>query len=201
MMTEQMGAVRTPGRPRSEKAEKAIIDAAMDMIAEGTGVAELSIEAIAARAGVGKTTIYRRWSNKEELVVDALASLKAPIPELAGTSVRDDVILYLSAMQLETHHPRTRCIMNIALSESERFPHLAERFREIVVRPRREVLRSAIQRGVDSGELRADVDVEVAMAALSGAMMFFTKWRDDDAELPADLAERIADLILQGLRP
>ncbi|MFC4532319.1 TetR/AcrR family transcriptional regulator [Sphaerisporangium dianthi] len=199
MATEQTGTVRTPGRPRSEKAEKAIIDAAIDMIAEGTGVAELSIEAIAGRAGVGKTTIYRRWSNKEELVVDALASLKAPIPELPGWSVRDDVIRYLSVMQQESRHPRTRCIMNIALSESERFPHLAERFREIVIRPRREVLRAVLQRGVASGELRSDVDVEVTMAALSGAMMFFTKWRDNDDELPADLAERITDLILSGL--
>ncbi|MGW4639869.1 TetR/AcrR family transcriptional regulator [Sphaerisporangium sp. NPDC004334] len=201
MVTEQTGTVRTPGRPRSEKAEKAIIDAAIAMIADGTGVAELSIEAIAARAGVGKTTIYRRWSNKEELVVDALASLKAPIPELPGLSVRDDVIRYLSAMQADSHSPRTRCIMNIALAESDRFPHLTERFRAIVLRPRREALRSVIQRGVESGELRPDVDVEMAIAALSGAMMFFTKWRGDDDELPADLPDRIADLILTGLRP
>ncbi|WP_405139333.1 TetR/AcrR family transcriptional regulator [Sphaerisporangium sp. NBC_01403] len=201
MVTEQMGAVRTPGRPRSEKAEKAIIDAAIDMIAEGTGVAELSIEAIAARAGVGKTTIYRRWSNKEELVVDALATLKAPLPELDAESVRENVVRYLAVMQHETNHRRTRCIMNIALSESERFPHLAERFREIAIKPRREALRGVIQRGVESGELRADVDVEVAMAAMTGAMLFFTKWRDSDEELPADLAERIADQVLGGLRP
>ncbi|MFC4585050.1 TetR/AcrR family transcriptional regulator [Sphaerisporangium corydalis] len=201
MVTEQMGAARTPGRPRSEKAEKAIIDAAIDMLAEGSGVAELSIEAIAARAGVGKTTIYRRWSSKEDLVVDALATLKAPIPELDAATVRENVVRYLAAMQQESHNRRTRCIMNIALSESERFPHLARRFREIAVRPRREALREVIQRGVDSGELRPDVDVEVAMAALSGAMLFFTKWRDNDDELPADLADRIADQILAGLRP
>ncbi|GAA3822399.1 TetR/AcrR family transcriptional regulator [Sphaerisporangium flaviroseum] len=201
MVTEEMGAARAPGRPRSEKAEKAIVDAAIDMIAEGTGVAELSIEAIAARAGVGKTTIYRRWSNKEDLVVDALATLKAPIPVLDAASVRENVVRYLGSMQQETHHRRTRCIMNIALSESERYPHLAERFREIAIKPRREALRSVIQRGVDSGELRADVDVEVAMAALTGAMLFFTKWRDNEDDLPLDLPERIADQILTGLRP
>jgi AcrR family transcriptional regulator len=201
MVTEQIGAARMPGRPRSEKAEKAIIDAAIDMLAEGTGVAELSFEAIAARAGVGKTTIYRRWSSKEDLVVDALATLKAPIPELEGKSVRDDVVRYLAAMQQETHHRRTRCIMNIALSESDRFPHLAERFREIAIKPRREALRLVIQRGVDAGELRADTDVEVAMATLTGAMLFFTKWRDNDDELTADLAERITDQVLGGLRP
>lgn len=201
MVTEQMGPARTPGRPRSEKAEKAIIEAAIDMIAEGTGVAELSIEAIAARAGVGKTTIYRRWSNKEDLVVDALVTLKAPLPELTGTSVREDIVRFLAAMQQESHHRRMRCIMNIALSESERFPHLAERFREIAVKPRRDAFRSVLRRGVESGELRADLDVEVAMASLIGSMLFFTKWRDNDDELPADLAERITDQVLAGLRP
>ncbi|MFG1874152.1 TetR/AcrR family transcriptional regulator [Sphaerisporangium sp. NPDC049003] len=201
MVNEQMGTARTPGRPRSEKAEKAIVDATIDLIAEGSGVAELSIEAIAARAGVGKTTIYRRWSSKEDLVVDALATLKAPLPELDGTSVRENVVRYLAAMQHESHDRRTRCIMNIALSESDRFPNLAERFREIAIKPRREALRGIIQRGVDSGELRADVDVEVAMAALTGAMLFFTKWGDTDGELPADLAERVTDQVLGGLRP
>src|SRR3954462_13111812 len=135
MTIQEPVTARPAGRPRSEKAEKAIIEATLDLLADGMGISELSIEAIAAKAGVGKTTIYRRWSNKEDLVVDALASLKAPIPELPGESVRDDVISYLSVMQRESHRPRTRCIMNIALSESDRFPNLAERFREIVVRP------------------------------------------------------------------
>ncbi|GGK88551.1 TetR family transcriptional regulator [Sphaerisporangium melleum] len=199
MMNEQTGTVRSPGRPRSEKAEKAIIDAAIDMIAEGSGIGELSIEAIAARAGVGKTTIYRRWSNKEDLVVDALASLRPPIPELAGGSVREDVIRYLAVLQREGNNRTTRCFMNIALSEHDRYPHLMERFRATVLRPRREVLRSLLQRGIDRGELRADMDIEVAMAALSGAMMFFTKWHEGDGDLPADLAQRITDSILTGL--
>ncbi|GII75958.1 TetR family transcriptional regulator [Sphaerisporangium rufum] len=200
MVTEQTGTARAPGRPRSEKAEKAIIDATVDLLAEGTGIAELSIEAIAARAGVGKTTIYRRWSGKEELVVDALATLKAPIPEMTGESAREDIVRYLAATQQESHSPRIRCIMNLALSDSERYPHLIERFREIAIKPRRDALRAVLRRGVESGELRADLDLEVALAALSGAMLFFTKWRDDDAELPADLAERIADQALSGLR-
>lgn len=201
MVTDQVGTARAPGRPRSEKAEKAIIDATIDMIAEGATVAELSIEAVAARAGVGKTTIYRRWSGKEDLVLDALTSLKAPLPDLDAPTVRENVLRYLSVMQHESHSRRTRCIMNIALSESERFPHLAERFREIAIRPRREALRSVIQRGVASGELRHDTDIEVAMAALTGAMLFFTKWPGNDDPLPDDLAQRIADQVLTGLRP
>ncbi|MDH2424636.1 TetR/AcrR family transcriptional regulator [Sphaerisporangium sp. TRM90804] len=201
MVTDEMGAVRTPGRPRSEKAEKAIIDATVEMIAEGSGVSELSIEAIAARAGVGKTTIYRRWANKEELVVDAMATLKAPIPEPGGVSARDDLVSFLAAILKETGHPRHRCIMNLAMSESERFPHLLERFREIAIQPRQAALRSLLRRGAQTGELRADIDVEVAMATLNGAMVYFTKWRDKDEVLSPDLPERIVDQVLTGLRP
>ncbi|MEV6984624.1 TetR/AcrR family transcriptional regulator [Sphaerisporangium sp. NPDC051017] len=200
MVTERMGVARAPGRPRSERAERAIVDATIDMLAEGTSVAELSIEAIATRAGVGKTTIYRRWSNKEDLVVDALATLKPPMPEPLGRSAREDIVRHLGAMQQETHDRRLRCIMTIALSESDRYPHLAQRFREIAIKPRREALRSIIRRGVDTGEFRADTDVEMAMAALSGAMLVFTKWHDPKEELPADLAERITDQVLAGLQ-
>jgi AcrR family transcriptional regulator len=201
MVTDQAGAARTPGRPRSEKAEKAIIDATIDIIAEGASPSEVSIEAVAARAGVGKTTIYRRWSGKEDLVLDAMASLKAPLPALDAPTVRENVVRYLTAMQQESDSRRTRCIMNVAMSESERFPHLAERFRQMAIKPRRDALRTVIQRGIDAGELRAGTDVEVAMAALTGAMLYFTKWRDGDEPLPADLADRIADQVLSGLRP
>jgi AcrR family transcriptional regulator len=194
-------AVRAPGRPRSEKAEKAIIDATVDLLAEGAGVSDLSIEAIAARAGVGKTTIYRRWSNKEDLVVDALATLKAPLPDIAGMSVRESLVRYLQLIHSESGHPRTRCIMNVAMNESERHPHLMERFRQIAIEPRRVAMRALLQRGVDEGELRPDVDVDVAMAAVTGTMLYYTKWGAQGGELPADLPEQIVDHLFRGLGP
>ncbi|MFD0729740.1 TetR/AcrR family transcriptional regulator [Planotetraspora mira] len=199
-MQQMEGAARPAGRPRSEKAEKAIIEAALDILGEGSGVSELSIEAIAARAGVGKTTIYRRWTNKEDLVVDALASLKPPIPPLKGASVRDDLVAYLQVVRSESIHVRTRCIMNIAMSQSDRHPRVAERFHEIAIKPRQAAVRAVLERGMANGELRADLDVEMAMAILSGTMMWRTKWSSDD-DLPADLAERIVDEALRGFRP
>src|SRR3954451_25328604 len=96
--TERL-APRPPGRPRSERAEKAIIDATLDLLVEEAGVAGVTIEAVAARAGVGKTTIYRRWANKEALIVDALATLKAPIPELTGLSAREDLLAFTRAVR------------------------------------------------------------------------------------------------------
>ncbi|MEU8249516.1 TetR/AcrR family transcriptional regulator [Nonomuraea sp. NPDC048916] len=198
MTIQEPVTARPAGRPRSEKAEKAIIEATLDLIGEGTGIAELSIEAIASRAGVGKTTIYRRWSNKEDLVLDALATLKAPLPPLAGVSVRDDLITLLDTMRREAGQTRTRCVMNIALGDSDRYPRLLERFFDIAIEPRRQAMREVIRRGIASGELRPDIEVEMCMAILSGAMIWHTKW-GPAGDLPADLAERIVDHVLPGL--
>src|SRR5580704_13775479 len=82
---------RRPGRPRSEAAEQAIIEATLDVFAE-KGFEGVCVELVAARAGVGKATIYRRWPNKEELLLAALGSLKSPYPEPEGGSVRDDLL-------------------------------------------------------------------------------------------------------------
>ncbi|MGW0485741.1 TetR/AcrR family transcriptional regulator [Nonomuraea sp. NPDC003214] len=192
---------RPAGRPRSEKAEKAIVEATLDLIADGMGISELSIEAIAARAGVGKTTIYRRWSNKEDLVVDALATLKAPLPPLAGLSVRDDLIALVDVMRLESGRSmRSRCIMNVVMGEADRHPRLTERFFKRAVEPRRRAMEDVLARGVATGELDPDLDVEVGMALLSGAMVWYTKW-GPAGDLPADLAERVVDRVLAGLLP
>ncbi|WP_188192993.1 TetR/AcrR family transcriptional regulator [Nonomuraea sp. SYSU D8015] len=200
MTIQESGTARPAGRPRSEKAEKAIIEATLDLIGEGMGVSELSIEAIASRAGVGKTTIYRRWSNKEDLVVDALATLKAPVPPLAGTSVRDDLISLLDTMRSEAGNPRSRCVINIAMSEADRYPQLMERFVKRAIEPRKAAMRDVIKRGIASGELRADLDVDMGMAILTGTMMWHTKW-GPAGDLPADLAERIVDAALAGMTP
>jgi AcrR family transcriptional regulator len=198
-MQRAAAATRAPGRPRSEKAEKAIIEAALDLLAEGAGMSDLSIEAIAHRAGVGKTTIYRRWPGKEELVLDALTTLKAPVPDFGELSVRDALVSYLTFIQHESDHPRTRCIMNIAMSERERYPSMVERFYRLAIEPRRIALRATLQRGIDNGELRPDLDIETAMAAVTGSMIYFTKWHHGN-ELPADLPERIVDGLLEGFK-
>ncbi|WP_049571917.1 TetR/AcrR family transcriptional regulator [Nonomuraea sp. SBT364] len=199
MTIREPAMARPAGRPRSEKAEKAIVEATLDLIADGMGVSELSIEAIAARAGVGKTTIYRRWSNKEDLVVDALATLKAPLPPLAGESVRDDLIALVDVMRQENGRTtRSRCIMNIVMGEADRHPRLTERFLKRAVEPRRRAMEEVLTRGVATGELDAGLDVEIGMALLSGAMIWYSKW-GPAGDLPADLAERVVDRVLGGL--
>ena len=73
-----------PGRPRSARVDEAIIEAVLDLLVEGVTAEALTIEAVATKAGVGKATIYRRWVNKDALLVDAVAALKGPLPEIEG---------------------------------------------------------------------------------------------------------------------
>ncbi|MEU9834868.1 TetR/AcrR family transcriptional regulator [Streptosporangium sp. NPDC048047] len=201
--TDETRAARPAGRPRSARAEQAIIDATLGLIGEGMNIAELSIEAIAARAGVGKTTIYRRWANKEDLCVDALARLKSPLPELRGDSVREDLVAYLEVVVRDACDARSRCVMSIVMNDAERHPRLVERIRKATIEPRREVLAGVLRRGMATGEIRADLDLPVAMAALIGTAMWYMRdARSGGPEEPATgIAERIVDQHLAGLAP
>src|SRR3954453_16263271 len=88
-----------PGRPRNVRADEAILEAVIALLGDGQSVDGLSMEAVAAKAGVGKATIYRRWPNKEALLIDAVATMKGPLPQPAGESVRDDLVMLVSAMR------------------------------------------------------------------------------------------------------
>lgn len=189
---------RKPGRPRSERADRAILDAALELFAE-SGLGGFSIEAVAARAGVGKATIYRRWPGKQDLLLDALATVKSPMPEPAGESVRDDLIAMLETMCTDSADPKRTRLLTLLLGEGETCPRLVRRYKETIVEPRRDMIRSVLRRGIVTGELRSDVDVEVAMLSLAGAVMAMGK--HDAGELTPDFAQRVVDEALRGLAP
>ena len=189
-------ATRRPGRPRSERADQAIIEAALSLFAE-SGPEGLCIERVAARAGVGKATIYRRWPGKEDLLLDAIAALKAPLPEPGGHSVRDDLVALLDAMCQETADPRRAREFALLLGEGAKYPRLMARYVETVVEPRREVVRGVLRRGVASGELRPDLDVEAALFMLIGAVL--VRGRYEQQAIPPGYPEQVVDELLQGL--
>src|SRR6266478_2169336 len=168
---------RRPGRPRSEQAEQAIIEATLDLFAE-QGFEGVCVEAVAARAGVGKATIYRRWPNKEELLLAAFGSLKSPFPEPEGVSVRDDLLAMVEVMCADKADPRKARRYALLLGEGEKYPRLMARYKETVVEPRREAMRAVIRRGIQTGELRPDTDIEIAMLTLTGVIMAHEKTKD-----------------------
>jgi AcrR family transcriptional regulator len=188
---------RRPGRPRSEQAEQAIIEATLDLFAE-RGFDGVCVEAVAARAGVGKATIYRRWPNKEELLLAALGSMKSPFPEPVG-SVRDDLVAQLTVMCADRADPRKARRYALLLGEGQKYPRLMARYKETVVRPRHEAIRDVIRHGIAAGELRADADVEIVLLALTGAVM--AKEKAADGSLTGEFAARIVDELLLGLVP
>jgi AcrR family transcriptional regulator len=189
-------AHRRPGRPRSEQADRAIIDAALSLFAE-SGPDGLCMEQVAARAGVGKATIYRRWPGKEDLLLDALAALKTPLPEPRGRSVREDLVAVLDAMCRDAADPRRARQFALLQGEGAKYPRLMTRFIETVVEPRREVVRSVLRRGVATGELREDADIEAALYLLRGAALASAGHGQES--VPGDYARRIVDSLLQGL--
>jgi AcrR family transcriptional regulator len=191
-------AQRRPGRPRSERAEQAIIEAALALFAE-SGVEGLCIEQVAARAGVGKATIYRRWPGKEDLLLDALASLKTPLPEPRGLSVREDLIALLEAMSTDTADPRRTREFALLLGEGQKYPRLLARYEQTVVEPRREVFRQVLRRGAANGELRAGIDVDAALFMLVGAVMVRGKYEPE--VISPEYATRVVDELLRGLSP
>jgi AcrR family transcriptional regulator len=189
---------RAPGRPRNARADQAIIDAVLEMIAEGHTVDALSVEAVAARAGVGKATIYRRWPNKEAMVIDAVATMKGPVPQVRGESVRDDLVTLLGRTGVNADGSRTGRIMSCLAADLYRNAEL-QRCYQAVVEPRRAAVRDVLRRGVRSGELRADLDVELAVNLLTGPILVQSAFGWNPALDPADLASRVVDTLLVGI--
>jgi AcrR family transcriptional regulator len=203
VMTSSTGAVvadqdrKGPGRPRSARADEAIIEAVLDLFAEGHTFEALSIEAIAARAGVGKATIYRRWPNKEALVVDAVIALKGPVPPIAGESVREDLITLVKGAR-KASNLRSGKVTMCLLPELHRNEAMHRRYQEFI-EPRRAVTRQVILRGIETGELRADLDVELTLLMLTGPMITQSMLRWNPNLDEDNLAERLVDQLLQGI--
>ena len=191
-------AGRRPGRPRSERAEQAIIEATLELFAE-KGAEGLCVEEVAARAGVGKATVYRRWHSKEDLLLAALGSMKSPLPETDGDSVRDDLVALATVMAQDAADPRRTRQYTLLLGEGQKYPRLMARYAETVVEPRRDVIRSVLRRGMANGQLRPDLDVEIAMLTLTGAAMSRGKY--DTVGHNEDFAEHVVDSLLLGLAP
>ena len=193
---EAQDAARRPGRPRSERAEQAIIDATIEALGE-RGIDGVHCEDVAARAGVGKATLYRRWGGKEDLLIAAFAAMKHPLPEPRGESVRQDLIALLSVIAADADDPRFAQQYALLHGAGERYPRLVARYKEQVVEPRRELVRSVLRRGIEAGELRADIDVEVAMLMLTGAVM--ARGKHDPTPAAPGFVDRAVDELLRGI--
>ncbi|MGW9433136.1 TetR/AcrR family transcriptional regulator [Streptomyces decoyicus] len=188
------------GRPRSAAADSAIIEAVLRLIEDGVSIGELSMERIAREAGVGKATVYRRWSGKSALMLDVMRSLDVPSPPLDGTSVRDDLVALLEFLRRRGLAKRSSALLRTVVSHVQAQPELWAEYHETVVRARHEALLAVLRRGVANGEIRTDHDLETIADLFVGPMLaraILHEWK----ELPESLSADIVDMVLEGVRP
>jgi AcrR family transcriptional regulator len=183
------------GRPRSDRVHRAILDAFRAVLSE-EGFADLRLEHVAARAGVGKATIYRRWASKEALAQELLAELAAPHIAVAEA---DDTRTELLAVVLNPMHAVTDTpfgpVIRALLSQIAVNPTLGDPFRATVVQARRDEIARVIGRGIARGDLRPDADVDIATELLVGPVYFRLMF---GGELSREFANRVVDTVMRG---
>jgi AcrR family transcriptional regulator len=194
VVDEDLGGA-TRGRPRSVEADRAIVAAAAELLEE-EGFDRLTMEAIAHRAGVGKATLYRRWSNKVDLVVDVISTAFEEYP-IADTGDTKQDLLLMSQRALSIIEGRVGRIMKAVTSELGRNEALAAVVRESLMEPRREALRTVVRRGMDRGDIRSDIDPDLVLDALVGALYYRSQTTDQTPT--AEDAEALVDLLFRGM--
>jgi AcrR family transcriptional regulator len=150
------------GRKRDHTRDPEILEAALDVLAE-TGYDGMTIDMVAARAKAGKATLYRRWASKPELVLDAVACLKAKDLDLDALpdtgSLRGDLVAMVKPPTIQESERKLKVMAGI-VSMIARDPQLAAAAQEALVEPRAAVNRVFFRRAIERGEISADRDVE-----------------------------------------
>lgn len=189
---------RAPGRPRSEPARLAILRSTLKLLGEN-GFSDLTIEAVAARAGVGKATVYRWWPNKAALIADAFAgsaSRKLHFPDTG--SVYTDLSQQMRQL-IKIFRSRRGRIVSAMVGGGQSDRDLIAAFRERFLWPRRREAYATLRQAMQRGELREDVDMDLLLDSLYGPIYMRFLIRHD--KLTPDFVDRLCKLVLAGARP
>jgi AcrR family transcriptional regulator len=199
MSREAATAVRQRGRPRSEKAHQAILQAAAELLLE-QGLTAVSMDAVAARAGVSKATIYRWWPTKESLALDALYHEWADVPPAQDTgSLRGDLLTLLRPWaRLASRRPYGRAIAAL-VTEAQTDPAFARQYRARFVQPRRDQGRAIFRRAITRGESPPQTNIEVALDLLYGPI--YHRLLHGHAPLNDRFVRDVIDTALHGIAP
>jgi len=189
------GNSSSAGRPRSEEAHQAILDATLELLVE-VGFSALTVEGVANRAGVGKATIYRRWPSKLPLVVEAFGQLPGFEDAETGDLAEDLKKMLRSYLKVFNATPLSAVLPSLA-GERTHNPELSQLF-EPVSKDRRRPLVKAFERAVERGEISPDLDLELAADLVVGPIavaLFFKGGR-----LNPKMVGQMVDLALEGIR-
>lgn len=162
---------KSPGRPRSAQSHQAMLQATLELLAE-VGFEAMSIEAIASRAGVGKTTIYRRYNSKAELVADAIESIREEIviPD-TGSLWGDMDTLIQNAAQISLN-PLGRQTVAMIISSASSNAEFAQIYWTKYLQPRREAFAVVLERAKVRQEVKLDLDPGLVFDTMSGIMLY-----------------------------
>jgi AcrR family transcriptional regulator len=197
-MSESVGSQqKRRGRPRSERARQAILRAAADLLLD-EGSAQVSMDAVAERAGVSKATIYRWWPSKERLALDALLEWAATGSSPRDTgSLRADLLSLVRPWVREIRRRPYARVIAALVSAAQSDPAFAEDYRRHFVEQRRAPMRAAFERAIARGEVPADLDVEVALDLIYAPV--YHRLLHGHAPLTDRFAASVIDLALAGI--
>lgn len=190
------------GRPRSEKSHQAILKATLELLARN-GLQGTSIEAVAEKAGVGKSTIYRRWSDKEELALAALEELQARRSTKMTGNLRQDLLFAFREFERTIGKESVNYLdLFVRLfGESRETPEMLSTMMQKTFEPRIKMFSQMIEQAKAKEEVRQDVDFRVLLSLMGGAFIYYRfisrllqNWTP-----PADLPEQIIDVIFNGI--
>jgi AcrR family transcriptional regulator len=186
---------RSPGRPREPETDQRILGAAQRLMAQ-YGYVRMSMDAVAAEAGVTKPTVYRRYANKIELALAAIVELCEKDPVSYTGQTRADLIAQMRQFRRAMSRPHGMSMLGTVLSEESETPELLERFREYLVAPRRQAVQAILEAAQANGELRSKTDLELTTNLLIGCYYahylsgkpFAKRWE-----------EQVVDAVLVGI--
>ncbi|HEY7052248.1 MAG TPA: TetR/AcrR family transcriptional regulator [Mycobacterium sp.] len=187
-----------PANRRSARAHAAILTATTELLTEA-GYGALTIEGVAARAGVGKTTVYRRWPTKPALVIEAI---RLALPTLTPTDtgdLRNDLLIAVRGVMYAFAHTPVGAVIPALAADVMTDPQQAEQFRNQLIRPRRSAVDEILHRAAARGELPPDADTDVLLDVYAGAV--FYRILISGEPVTDLLAEQLVDLLLNGKTP
>jgi AcrR family transcriptional regulator len=186
-----------PGRPRDSRRDEEILSAVLRLLAD-TSYSDLTIAAIARSAGVGKPTLYLRWTSKAAVVADAMVRVMSadPFPDLGD--VRSDLVAGLRAMIDRLASTAAGRVLPGLVADLHNDPALLTAFQERYFQPRRRSIRAALERGVERGELTIGIDHELAVDMLVGPVYYSLLSRGEKVETSPD---DLVAAVLRAWRP
>ena len=175
------------GRPRDPRLDPAILQAAEQQLRE-RGYSGMTLESVAAAAGTTVPSLRRRYQDKSTLVAAVIDSLRIdPLPAPKGPP-RAQAAATLKNFDRNLRRPNSMALLGTLLAEEARQPQLIDRFRERLAKPRRRVLRDALNAGIAAGELADDLDPDVAVNMLIGS--FYAR-HVSHGTIPANWSRRV----------